>query len=354
MGRLIKNGVLGVVAACVSLGVVVAPAFASSAWWHLQSTSRPTYLQPGQAKDEVWQLTVQATEGRYVIENSKEELNVLRVDESPHEVQEVLEEMYGSGDVEVTGGPGLEPGIEYGTYEIRFGGGLASQQVAPFTVTRNLTEYLGEDGTVTVKELAEGRPDGEILVTATNLGDESANPATEPIVVSDKLPSGVEAIGIEGVADEGLDKTNSPLACAMGSVTCVFTGTGPNKLVGPYEQIQVRIAVRVKPDARSGEVNEASIAGAGVPDARAKQALVISGSPIPYGVNDYEMRPEEDGGGIDTQAGSHPFQFTTTILFNETFEGQPVSLVKDAFQASSGPDRQPHSVCTMPAPGFPK
>jgi hypothetical protein len=337
MWGLFKNGVLGVIAACVLVGVFgAAPACAASAWWHLASTSRPTYIQSGQAKDEVWQLTVDAVEGRYAIENSEKVTKALRANESPERVQKVLEEMYGlvSGEVEVRGGPGPVLGVEYGAYEIRFVGGLADQRVAPFKVTSNGSlKYHEEEepptGTAVVTELTKGRPDGDILLTATNLGDEFAYPATAQIVLTDKLPAGLEAIGVEGTADEGLDKTTSQLACDVGSVTCAFTGTGPNKFVAPYEQMQMRIAVRVKEGAKSGEVNEGSIAGGGAPMVTAKEPLVISGSPIPFGVNDYEMRPEEDGGSVDTQAGSHPFQLTTTILFNETFEGQPLALAKD-------------------------
>ena len=51
-----------------------------------------------------------------------------------------------------------------------------------------------------------GRADGLIVVTAVNLGDASADPAIEPIVLADKLPSGLKAVAIEGYADEGLSQ----------------------------------------------------------------------------------------------------------------------------------------------------
>src|ERR1700722_5297805 len=126
MGRLVKGSVLGVMAACVLLGVAgVAPAFASSAWWHLGSSTRPTYLGAGQAKDEVWKLTMNASEGAFVVEVNGN-FGVFGPNEAPSEVREGLEGLYGpcvkGPCFEVTGGPGPTPNVEYGTYEIRFVG----------------------------------------------------------------------------------------------------------------------------------------------------------------------------------------------------------------------------------------
>ncbi len=49
----------------------------------------------------------------------------------------------------------------------------------------------------------------------------------------------------------------------------------------------------------------------------------MSGTPVGFGFEDYKLRPENEGGAPDTQAGSHPFQLTTTLALNRTTEANP-------------------------------
>ncbi len=91
---------------------------------------------------------------------------------------------------------------------------------------------------------------------------------------------------------------------------------------------------------------------------------MVSDAPTPFGVSLYEARPEEAGGAPDTQAGSHPFQFTTTFQPNETLEaktqtakeslpgtqGSTVGMAKDLhFQLPPGliGDPTPFQQCTL-------
>ena len=329
---MIKRGIGVLAVSLVACVVGVAPASALSPWWHLSSASRPTYLQSGQAKDETQEVKVNAEEGAYALvevtnEGSEnfEKFTILSTKATAAEIQAQLQaEVYGAGNVTVTGEAG-------GTYIVTFTGELAEQRVSPMAVVP--LELSGGAKEVTVNELTKGRHDGVIVVTAVNLGDANADPAGQPVTIIDKLPPGLEAVGIEGATSENIsDDESHLLECSLGSLSCTFTGKSnlPEypSFVPPYHQLQMRIAVNLT-GAKSGEVNEATVTGGGAPGVSAKQSLIVGAAPTPFGVSTYEMRPEEEGGGVATQAGSHPFQLTTTLGLNETFEGKPIGLAKD-------------------------
>jgi hypothetical protein len=318
-----------------------------SPWWHLTSSTYPSYIQPGQAKDEVQRVTVSASSGEYSLRDEgvgfliegRGASETFTVGEEPKEVQKGLERVYGTGNVEVTGGPG-EGSSPYEVYEVKFVGKLTDREVRPMSVEPNHLGGAREE--VAVKVVAQGRPDGTIVVTAANLGDAVASVTTQPITIADELPAGLTAIGIEATVDEStydFGTKSPPLECALESLSCAFTGIAPASAqpsakrhyptsVPPYDRIQMRIAVNVSGAAPIAP-NEASVTGGEATPARAKQPLTVSDAPLPYGVSSYEMSPEEAGGGVDTQAGSHPFQLTTSFRLNQNFEDRPTGMAKD-------------------------
>src|SRR5258708_10144863 len=108
------KGVVGMrralIAVAVWLLVLVgaAPAFAGSPWWHMSSLSRPSYIQPGKATDEVQEIRVVGEEGLYFIASSKLSFDfmpegqvLLPAEATPGEVQSELESVYGEGNVQV-------------------------------------------------------------------------------------------------------------------------------------------------------------------------------------------------------------------------------------------------------------
>jgi len=96
-------------------------------------------------------------------------------------------------------------------------------------------------------------------------------------------------------------------------------------------------------------VNEVSVSGGGAPPVLSRRSIDPGEGAPAYGVENYELTPEEEGGQADTQAGSHPFQLTTTLALSSqtrpTFksyvpgsnsekkvllpEAQPVAFTKD-------------------------
>jgi len=214
----------------------------------------------------------------------------------------------------------------------------------------------------------EGR--GQILVTAANLGDSDASGTTTPITVTDTLPAGLKAIAMGGDASGGGEEENSSgrlVTCPSSkelkggaALVCSFKGVLP-----PYQQIRIFITVEVEEGASSGEVNrvgisggeayacnevgreqgkytnsvcsaegkgffEKQLSGKPLPDASMTRPLTIGEAEPKFGVENYEMVPEEEGGAVDTQAGSHPFQLTTTLDLNQTAEEtKPPALAKD-------------------------
>jgi len=174
--------------------------------------------------------------------------------------------------------------------------------------------------------------EGTIVVMAEDFGDARVDGTKVPVTITDTLPAGLQALSVVG--SEILGNELTPLSCSKPPVLkCVWGG-----FVAPYQQLEVRIKVRVGPGAHSGEVNRGVVSGGGAPVAVIERPIVVSEEPTPFGLEDYELRAEEEGGALDTQAGSHPFQVTGTLGFNQDPEvvdntGKPVvfpaALAKD-------------------------
>jgi hypothetical protein len=165
------------------------------------------------------------------------------------------------------------------------------------------------------------------VVTAVNLGDADVDGGVTPVTVTDRVPAGLRVTGVEGFLEEEQSATDServPLTCSLSPLRCSYAGT-----LAPYRQLQMMIDVAAEQDASSGEVNEATVSGGGAPSASVSRGVPI-GASAPFGLESYELAAESEGGGADTQAGSHPFQLTAAVALNQTDEpGKPPALAKD-------------------------
>jgi hypothetical protein len=321
---------MGVTAVALVLGAAhCTMAFANSAWWHVESVARPTNLNAHSNSFETQEVVVNdtghefilsepvATEHEEFFKEGNEEFAILPDSATASEVQAGLEKFYGAGNVEVTGGP--EEGKS--TYHITFVGALAYQLLRP--VSTALSELVGTSPSLLTVNVTPPRL-GQIIATASNLGDKAA----EGIVsIADKLPPGLKAVKIEGIAGEtDGPQALGPVSCSLETLTCTFTGTVP-----AFDQIEVRIGVIVE-GASSGALNEVQVSGGGAPFASTRRPVTISDAPTPFAVESYELAAEEEGGAPATQAGSHPFQLTTSFAMNsiEAHTGpQPAADPKD-------------------------
>src|ERR1700722_3110850 len=149
--------------------------------------------------------------------------------------------------------------------------------------------------------------EGEIALVAENVGNASIDGAQTPVTLTDKLPAGLEAVAIGGNSFIGIN-FHAPMSCSLSKLTCVYDlePTAEDPPLAPYMELEMRIKVRVSPDASTGEANRFSATGGGAPPATIARAFRISEEPAPYGIEDYGFSAENEGGSLDTQAGSHP------------------------------------------------
>jgi hypothetical protein len=191
--------------------------------------------------------------------------------------------------------------------------------------------------------------DGTLVVQALNVGDGATS---GPITVTDTLPVGVtvrqvspegtpepEVSFVGGASDGGLGSEEEGRfhgsglgpeeelgffhACsepAPREVRCMFEEfySGFKVTLRPYEFLELGIGVRAEEGASvSGGEGEVEVTGGTAPIAQAKQPLAVSDTPPAFGVEEFSFVPEAEGGGVDTQAGSHPFQLTVGLGVNQ-------------------------------------
>jgi hypothetical protein len=164
-----------------------------------------------------------------------------------------------------------------------------------------------------------------VIAIAVNAGHAPVIGSEEnKIVLKDTLPAGLEIVSAE--AKPGPQFTASvpkrdphPLKCPhLGQVvTCEWNGP-----ILASEAFQLKTVVKVSPSMSEGTAPNVVEIGGGL-GAKAdtlNRALQISKEPTKFGVENYEIRAENDEGGPETQAGAHPFQLTTNFDTNQIYD----------------------------------
>jgi hypothetical protein len=159
--------------------------------------------------------------------------------------------------------------------------------------------------------------ESQLVVSATDFGYEEVKAsAAHPIEIVDHLPAGLE-VGAEGVRAKFL---SNPISCPQHSgqlVVCELPSAVP-----AYEGVELKIAVKVTAAEGSTLENEATVEGGegAIAGQTLSKAVRVASAKPAFGVEKYELTPEDAEGKPDTQAGSHPFQLTTTFDLDTALE----------------------------------
>jgi hypothetical protein len=174
---------------------------------------------------------------------------------------------------------------------------------------------------------------GRLVVTLTNLGDAPLDATSTPLAITDELPEGVEATGLEALG--GVQDEFGPVDCEIAApdlVECGYEGKLP-----PFESIEVEIIAKLtEASPVQGEPGKVTVSGGNAEPKSAVQEITVSPEPTPFGIELLTVKVEEEKGGLATQAGSHPFQMTTTLQLNtgrfEAGQARTESSVEQAGQ----------------------
>jgi hypothetical protein len=316
---------LGAVAVCALLVSLAVPAGAGAAgaWWQLDSLSAPANLHGGVGKSEVQEITFSPevifelrvgskthsqSLGFFVTEPYYAAFGGAVPEPTAANIQAALESAYGAGNVSVTGtGSGGGPPLI-----VRSIGEDANRSVPPVQAN----SLLGSSGATV---LTAGHSDGQLIVSASNMGNAEVDGSSgAPVVLRDKLPAGLIARSAVGQAGNATGPPRSQLNCSIASgslVECSFEGK-----LRSYESLEVEIGVELLSVAKSGESNEVSMSGGRAAAASLQRPITVSGEPTPFGPANYELTAFNENGSVDTQAGSHPYALTTVLDLNRTAE----------------------------------
>lgn len=130
------------------------------------------------------------------------------------------------------------------------------------------------------------------------------------ISVADVLPAGVTATAISGETGSAHAFNFLYMSCSQATVSC-HSSVG----LAPGEVVRVKVIVSVAPGVSGSLTNRMDIIGGGANPGHAASSTPVSSAPVPFGASLVSHVASEDD-SADTQAGSHPFGFTSIFAFN--------------------------------------
>jgi hypothetical protein len=307
------------------LASAAAPAGAAAPWWEVLTGARPTILW--EPSDNVQELEGKSTEllfggepsgfvgaaakvmlgdeavaclgtQNFVGEVLCPNFYGLPLSATAGELQAALEAASGA-PVEVTGGP-----VDGEPFVVTF-----PSRGAP-TISFYQDPEFSSAGEFSAAVLSPGGS-GRLTLSLVNIGDAPVDATKTPLVVEDQLPEGAFATEVTGFVGAQAE----PADCTVDGpthVTCTFEG-----IIPPYEALDAEILVNLGGEPpKAGEPGKVTVSGGNAPPASASQPIQVGPGPTPFGIERFSAKAEEEGGMEATQAGSHPFQLTSTVQLN--------------------------------------
>jgi hypothetical protein len=176
--------------------------------------------------------------------------------------------------------------------------------------------------------------EGEIDILAWNLGGGVPESQSTPVTITDQLPPNLIAKHIEATTNMGGVTLEFSTECALTPVPkCTWskTTTPVVEPLTPYGSIEVQLKVQATGGPQTTS-DEAHIEGGGAPAVTVKRPVTVSEASAPFRIEGFSVEPEEADGSLDTQAGSHPYQLTTTVGLSTTYEqgtDKPVTMARN-------------------------
>ena len=177
--------------------------------------------------------------------------------------------------------------------------------------------------------LKAGKP-GLITAYALDIGDQGVSGATDQITLTDVLPAGItvtEAAAVRAHRSAVQENEKANWECALSEagrrVSC-----STHWSVAAFEPLVLEIPVSVNlPEgtdtalANRFEVSGGEVQGGGsIAPVSQERPLLVNDRSASFGLEEggYAIVPEAEGGALDSGAGSHPFQLTSTLDFDQT------------------------------------
>jgi hypothetical protein len=193
-------------------------------------------------------------------------------------------------------------------------------------------------------------PGGEatVVLTALNVGDGQASGAP---TLAESFPAGFSVQNVElyvlfvekghvsvaNFPENGFGAGGPPFCehtadraqCKVTLATLAFANRG-EAVLNPYEDVEMRVTVKNEGVSASDAQMSGKVTGGQAPSAQIAQPIPVTAAAPAFGVEHFSLVPEEAGGGVDVQAGSHPFQLTNTLTLNEgADQTKPLAMTRD-------------------------